>query len=43
MEFSVKRIDLQPIRPPALEILATGQIREGDTLKLRAAISGFDM
>lgn len=42
MEFTVERFDLRPIRPPTLHITATGEIRGGDTEKLRAAIEAAD-
>lgn len=42
MEFTVERFDFRPIRPPTLQIIATGEIRGGDTEKLKAAIASVD-
>lgn len=43
MEFSVERHDLRPIMQPTLHITATGEIRAGDTEKLKAAMSAADV
>jgi hypothetical protein len=42
MEFTVKRTDLRPIRAPAISITAVGEIRPGDTEKLKAALASVD-
>jgi hypothetical protein len=42
MEFTVERFDLRPIRAPTLQVTATGEIRGGDTEKLKATINSVD-
>ncbi|GGE29180.1 hypothetical protein GCM10011360_16600 [Primorskyibacter flagellatus] len=42
MDFTIERLDLRPIRPPTLHITANGEIRNGDTERLRALVDAAD-
>ncbi|OAN71581.1 hypothetical protein A8B83_11730 [Rhodobacteraceae bacterium EhC02] len=42
MEFTVKRTDMRPIRAPTISVAAVGEIRSGDTEKLKAALASVD-
>jgi hypothetical protein len=41
LDIDVEYLDLRPIRPPTIHVTLTGEIEEGDTQRIKAAISPY--